>query len=90
MGITLGKDTKPSRNRRYRIKTRWSDGIADDVIEAEDVDKALNKLAEKLDCSSLELSTLTESIHVYNTIKNEWVAHKPWWVEEKELYYWEK
>jgi hypothetical protein len=76
--------------RKYKIKTRWLDGIHEDIIEAEDVDKAVAKLAKKLNYSSLELSGITENITIWNPVAKQWVGHKPWWEEEKEEYYWEK
>ena len=76
--------------RKYKIKTRWIDGTHEDIIEAEDVGKALDKLAKKIDYPSLELSGITESITIWNPLAKDWVSHKSWQDEEKELYDWEK
>jgi len=86
MGVTFIS----RKERKYRFKTRWLDGITEDIVEAEDVDKANNILAKKLNMDIIELGTITESIHIWNPVKKEYVAHDPWWVEEKELYEWEK
>lgn len=75
--------------RKYRFKTRWLDGITEDVVNAKDVSDANDILAKKQDMDLTTLGAITESIHIWNPVKEEWVAHQPWWVEEKEPYEWE-
>ena len=91
MGISF--DTK--KKRKYMFKTRWLDGIAEDTVEANNVSDAYDVLAKQLLAKQIDIDidtllSITASVEVYNPIKKEWVDHKPWWVEEKELYDWEK
>ena len=94
MGIKLGGDSKKLTKkafRAYRFDLRdVTVGIMSLIAKGEDVSNAMDNLAEQLgepDVNGI-YDNLKEAF-IWHPVKKEWIKHKPWWIEEKELYDWE-
>lgn len=94
MGIDLdGSSKKLTKKafRAYRFDLRDIEvDIMSFIAKGEDVSNAMDNLAEQLGEPDVEgiYTTLKESF-IWHPVKREWIKHKPWWIEEKELYEWE-
>lgn len=77
--------------RRYKFDLRdvAPPGLLSFEAKGKDVSDAMDNLAKELGEDPIDSEVTLEVAYVWNPIKKEWVAHRPWWEEEKEPYEWE-
>lgn len=80
--------------RKYKFDIRLLDGIQSYISSGWDVSNAASKfhyrMKRRYGISSAELSSITAKVSIWNPKTQRWNKPKPWWIEEKKLYPWER